>query len=178
MARKRLLHGNGGSCGNEREGSPEAEAGACAHPDPGTAGGLRGLRRAAATMLVAGVAFAGFAGESAHARSHHRHAGAAGPGTAAVATVEMSALPAEAVDTLHLIAAGGPYPYEKDGVVFGNYERILPQQRRGYYHEYTVPTPRAHNRGAKRVVCGGPLKRIDNCYYSDDHYASFKRIVE
>jgi len=93
-------------------------------------------------------------------------------------TVAVAQLPREAVNTLNLIAAGGPYPYEKDGIVFGNHERLLPPHRRGYYHEYTVPTPRAHNRGARRIVCGGPLERTDNCYYSDDHYTSFNRIVE
>lgn len=93
-------------------------------------------------------------------------------------TIEQAQLPREAVDTLHLIAAGGPYPYPKDGVVFGNFERLLPPHRWGYYHEYTVPTPRARNRGARRIVCGGPLRRTDNCFYSDDHYNSFKRIVE
>jgi ribonuclease T1 len=97
---------------------------------------------------------------------------------AAVGTVSVGELPREAVNTLSLVAEGGPYPFEKDGVVFGNYEGQLPRHRRGYYHEYTVPTPRAHNRGARRIVCGGPLKRTDNCYYTDDHYASFKRIVE
>jgi ribonuclease T1 len=93
-------------------------------------------------------------------------------------TVAVAQLPPEAVKTLNLIAAGGPYPYEKDGVVFGNRERLLPSRQRGYYHEYTVPTPRAHNRGARRIVCGGQLRRTDNCYYSDDHYASFNRIIE
>ena len=93
-------------------------------------------------------------------------------------TIETAQLPPEAVATLRSIAAGGPYPYAKDGVVFGNFERLLPPHRRGYYHEYTVPTPRARNRGARRIVCGGPLRRIDNCFYSDDHYNSFKRIVE
>jgi ribonuclease T1 len=93
-------------------------------------------------------------------------------------TIAVAQLPREAVNTLNLIAAGGPYPYEKDGIVFGNRERLLTQHKRGYYHEYTVPTPRAHNRGARRIVCGGPLQRTDNCYYSDDHYTSFKRIVE
>jgi ribonuclease T1 len=93
-------------------------------------------------------------------------------------TIALAQLPREAVNTLNLIAAGGPYPYEKDGIVFGNRERLLPAHRRGYYHEYTVPTPRAHNRGARRIVCGGPLQRTDNCYYSDDHYTSFNRIVE
>jgi ribonuclease T1 len=92
--------------------------------------------------------------------------------------VKQTQLPPEAVATLNLIAAGGPYPYAKDGVVFGNFERLLPPHRRGYYHEYTVPTPQARNRGARRIVCGGPLKQIDNCFYSDDHYTSFKRIVE
>jgi ribonuclease T1 len=93
-------------------------------------------------------------------------------------TIAAAQLPREAVNTLNLIAAGGPYPYEKDGVVFGNRERLLPPNRRGFYHEYTVPTPRSRNRGARRIVCGGPLKRTDNCYYSDDHYTSFNRIVE
>jgi ribonuclease T1 len=92
--------------------------------------------------------------------------------------IAQAQLPREAIVTLNLIAAGGPYPYAKDGVVFGNYERLLPPRPRGYYHEYTVPTPRARNRGARRIVCGGPLRRIDNCFYSDDHYDSFKRIVE
>jgi len=93
-------------------------------------------------------------------------------------TIAAAQLPPEAVNTLNLIAAGGPYPYEKDGIVFGNRERLLPSHKRGYYHEYTVPTPHARNRGARRIVCGGPLERTDNCYYSDDHYTSFKRIVE
>ncbi|HTH59453.1 MAG TPA: ribonuclease [Paraburkholderia sp.] len=133
------------------------------------------MRRKATALIVAVAAVAGLGSGGVEARSHHRHADAA---SAVTATIAVSALPAQAVDTLHLIAAGGPFPYEKDGVVFGNFERILPQQRRGYYHEYTVPTPDAHNRGAKRIVCGGPPKQIDHCYYSDDHYASFKRIVE
>ncbi|WP_429555097.1 ribonuclease [Paraburkholderia sp. MM5477-R1] len=99
-------------------------------------------------------------------------------GGSAVGTIALAQLPREAVDTLNLIAAGGPYPYQKDGIVFGNYERVLPAHRRGYYHEYTVPTPHARNRGARRIVCGGPLQRTDNCYYSDDHCTSFNHIVE
>jgi len=102
----------------------------------------------------------------------------AAPAAAPIDTIPSTRLPREAVATLGLIAAGGPYPYEKDGIVFGNRERILPKARRSYYHEYTVPTPRARNRGARRIVCGGPLRRTDNCYYTGDHYASFKRIVE
>ncbi len=79
---------------------------------------------------------------------------------------------------MRLIEAGGPFPYAKDGVVFGNRERLLPRHPRGYYHEYTVPTPRLRDRGARPIVCGGPKQQIGECYYSDDHYASFKRIVE
>ncbi|MBI3222627.1 MAG: ribonuclease [Nitrosomonadales bacterium] len=83
-------------------------------------------------------------------------------------------LPAEARETLRLIRNGGPFPYERDGAVFGNYERILPKRPRGYYHEYTVQTPGARNRGARRIVCGKPVE----CYYSPDHYRTFKRIGE
>lgn len=93
--------------------------------------------------------------------------------------VALQQLPREAQDTYRLIHQGGPFPYEKDGVVFGNRERILPQQKRGYYHEYTVKTPGERTRGARRIVCGGwEVKQPQNCYYSDDHYATFREIVE
>lgn len=95
-----------------------------------------------------------------------------------LATVQIAQLPRQAVATLRLIETGGPFPYEKDGVVFFNRERLLPRHPRGYYHEYTVPTPRARDRGARRIVCGGPKKQVDDCYYTDDHYASFKRIAD
>ena len=73
---------------------------------------------------------------------------------------------------------GGPFPYDKDGTVFGNRERLLPGKPRGYYREYTVETPRAKNRGARRIVCGGePPVRPEVCYYTADHYASFARIA-
>jgi ribonuclease T1 len=87
-------------------------------------------------------------------------------------------LPREARDVLALIRAGGPFPYERDGVTFGNRERLLPPQHRGFYHEYTVKTPGAANRGARRVICGGPRQAPEVCYYTDDHYASFRRIRE
>jgi len=87
-------------------------------------------------------------------------------------------LPAEARDMLRLIRAGGPFAYERDGVTFGNREHLLPAQRRGYYHEYTVATPGARNRGARRIICGGARQTPDVCYYTDDHYASFRRIRE
>lgn len=132
------------------------------------------IRRAATVAaLVVAATFASGGLQSVEARSTPSDGVVAGIGTIAVGQ-----LPPQAVNTLSLIAAGGPYPYEKDGVVFGNFERMLPSHRRGYYHEYTVPTPHARNRGARRIVCGGPLRRTDDCYYSDDHYASFKRIVE
>lgn len=92
-------------------------------------------------------------------------------------SVALSALPREAQTTHRLILAGGPFPYSKDGSVFGNRERILPRKTRGYYREYTVRTPGARNRGARRLVCGGdPPPQPDVCYYTDDHYSSFKRV--
>ena len=93
------------------------------------------------------------------------------------ATVAVAALPLQGVQTYRLILQGGPFAYEKDGVVFGNRERLLPGKSRGYYHEYTVKTPGSNDRGAKRIVCGGPAKTPDVCYYTADHYASFSRIV-
>ncbi len=90
----------------------------------------------------------------------------------------LAALPLEAQQTAVLIRRGGPFPYAKDGSVFGNRERLLPQRRRGYYREYTVPTPQARDRGARRIICGGarPAEPVA-CYYTADHYASFTRIA-
>lgn len=99
------------------------------------------------------------------------------PATDALATVAAADLPAQGRQTLQLIYDGGPFPYEKDGTVFGNRERLLPARQRGYYLEYTVKTPGARNRGARRIVCGGQPRTPDACYYTGDHYASFKRIV-
>ena len=94
-------------------------------------------------------------------------------------TVALATLPPEARETRRLIGTGGPFPYEKDGTVFGNRERLLPAEARGFYREYTVKTPGSRDRGAKRIVCGGrePTRPV-NCYYTADHYASFRRIVE
>jgi ribonuclease T1 len=98
--------------------------------------------------------------------------------TGSVGTVALAELPAEARKTEQLIRSGGPFPYAKDGTVFGNRERLLPRQARGYYREYTVPTPGARNRGARRIVCGGEQPVApEACYYTADHYASFRRIV-
>lgn len=90
-----------------------------------------------------------------------------------MATVEAARLPAEARRTLRLIDDGGPFPYEKDGTVFGNFEGELPRHARGYYREYTVPTPGARTRGARRIVTG----REHETYYTDDHYASFRAVL-
>ena len=81
-------------------------------------------------------------------------------------------------DVHALIRKGGPFRYDRDGVVFGNREQLLPAKPRGYYHEYTVRTPGVKNRGARRIVCGGPKTAPDACYYTDDHYRSFRRIRE
>jgi ribonuclease T1 len=96
--------------------------------------------------------------------------------TAQLDMIEVASLPKEGQSTLILIKQGGPFPYEKDGVVFGNYESKLPKQKRGYYHEYTVKTPRAHNRGARRIIAGGQPMASGEYYYTDDHYDSFKKI--
>jgi ribonuclease T1 len=96
----------------------------------------------------------------------------------ALPDVGVRELPAEARDVLTRIRAGGPFAYERDGVVFGNREHLLPGHARGYYHEYTVPTRGEHTRGARRIVCGGPREQPDACYYTDDHYQSFRRILE
>jgi ribonuclease T1 len=90
--------------------------------------------------------------------------------------IRLDALPSEARETMERIRTGGPLPYERDGVVFGNRERLLPARPRGYYHEYTVKTPGVRTRGARRIVCGGAIASTSECYYSSDHYRSFKRI--
>jgi len=92
---------------------------------------------------------------------------------AAIPTIASSQLPKEAQQTLALIKKGGPFPYSKDGSIFGNREKVLPAKPRGHYKEYTVKTPGARNRGARRIVAGG-----GDFFYTDDHYASFKRIQE
>lgn len=130
------------------------------------------LRRALGNVGVAvSVAVVAAAGPSALAKSPKNDQPSA--------TIAIAALPAEAQQTERLIRSGGPFPYSKDGVVFGNRERHLPSKPRGWYREYTVKTPGARNRGARRIVCGGESATAPQaCYYSDDHYASFKRIVQ
>ena len=92
--------------------------------------------------------------------------------------IPVQELPQQAKHTLVLIKNGGPFPYGKDGTVFRNYERVLPQQKRGYYHEFTVKTPGERTRGSRRIVSGGEPRSSGEYYYTDDHYATFKRIKE
>lgn len=97
--------------------------------------------------------------------------------TGGISVIAVAELPAQGEQIYALIHRGGPFAYEKDGTVFGNRERLLPLEKRGFYHEYTVSTPGAKNRGAKRIVCGGQAKAPEICYYTADHYASFRKIV-
>ena len=106
-----------------------------------------------------------------HARNSPSTAGSIPP-------IALAELPPQGRATYALIHEGGPFPYDKDGTVFGNRERLLPAHKRGYYREYTVRTPGSRNRGARRIVCGGKPRTPDACYYTSDHYASFREIVE
>jgi ribonuclease T1 len=103
--------------------------------------------------------------------------------TAAGDDIALASLPVEARQTLALIKQGGPFPYpRKDGSIFGNFEKRLPSKPRGYYREFTVPTPGARNRGARRIVAGAgsarDVRHSGEYWYTADHYESFKRIRE
>ena len=91
-----------------------------------------------------------------------------------IPTINATDLPKEARQTIVLIKKGGPYPYRKDGSVFGNFEKLLPLHERGYYKEFTVPSPGARDRGARRIILG----KAGELYYTDNHYASFRRVLE
>jgi ribonuclease T1 len=100
------------------------------------------------------------------------------PDAVIAAPIALQDLPKEGQDTYQLIRQGGPFQYEKDGVVFGNREKQLPAAKRGFYREYTVKTPGERSRGARRIVCGGEEPRLPKqCFYTQDHYASFREIV-
>jgi ribonuclease T1 len=117
------------------------------------------------TALVFAFALAGMPGGAT---------GAADSQPQEIAVVARQALPAEARHTLELIRKGGPYPFARDGVVFGNRERLLPPRARSYYREYTVATPGVAHRGPRRIVEG----RGGELYYTEDHYRTFRRISE
>jgi ribonuclease T1 len=124
---------------------------------------MRGLTGRLGVGLLWVALLLGFAAGQAQAP-------AAGP----LPEVALSELPRQAQEALALIQRGGPFPYRKDGSVFGNFERRLPIRERGYYREYTVPTPGSRDRGARRLVVG----RGGEFYYTDDHYRTFRRIRE
>lgn len=91
-----------------------------------------------------------------------------------IGSVGVEFLPVEAKTTLRLIQQGGPFPYRRDGITFENRERRLPQRPRGYYREFTVPTPGSRDRGARRIISGG--EPAEEFFYTSDHYRSFRRI--
>ena len=125
---------------------------------------------ATAVMLARAPAAAAHDNRDNRDNRAHPHAGHD------IATVARAELPPEAGRTLQLIHKGGPFPYSKDGTIFSNRERILPAQSRGYYREYTVKTPGSRDRGARRIICGGG--GAAECYYTSDHYASFRLIKD
>jgi ribonuclease T1 len=119
----------------------------------------------------------------AHARRHRVEPGAEAPAATLLRDwhggwLEERELPPEGRELMKRIHRGGPFEYDRDGVVFGNREHSLPVRRRGYYHEYTVRTPGVRTRGARRIVCGGAPAAPDLCFYTDDHYRSFRAIRE
>jgi guanyl-specific ribonuclease Sa len=127
-------------------------------------------------VLLIGLAVAAASGWLSREtpRGADARAGMAAEVGSAASQPETNGLPAEARRTLRLIAAGGPFPYDRDGTTFQNRERRLPAQPPGYYREYTVPTPGSSDRGARRIVSGG--NPPSEFYYSDDHYRSFRRL--
>lgn len=128
---------------------------------------MRGLLRQAA-LLWAVVIIALLAGGASASRD------VGGDDDSGISNISLADLPVEARETLRLIHAGGPFPYARDGIGFGNRERLLPRRPRDYYVEYTVRTPGARDRGARRIIAG----RGGEMYYTDDHYRTFRRILE
>ena len=120
-------------------------------------------RLASAFLALAGLVAVGTAAICAETRS---------PAIAAPQEITIAELPPEARATIRLIRQGGPFPYQRDGIVFRNFEKRLPARETGYYREYTVPTPGEKSRGARRIVAG----RGGELYYTADHYRSFARI--
>jgi ribonuclease T1 len=122
----------------------------------------------ALTSVILAVAFTGVAPARSPVEAQ----------SASQASVSLAQLPRQAHETYERIREGGPFPFDKDGSVFGNRERLLPLEKRGYWREYTVKTPGSRDRGARRIVCGGPARTPHACFYTADHYASFRKIVE
>ena len=91
-----------------------------------------------------------------------------------LSVIKVAELPVQARETLLAIKQGGPFAYPRDGVIFNNFEQVLPKRQRGYYHEYTVVTPGESNRGVRRIISGA----AHEYYYTTDHYQTFKQILE
>ncbi|MGW3207023.1 ribonuclease domain-containing protein [Streptomyces sp. NPDC001135] len=141
---------------------------------PTLAGALAGLLALVLAVLLAGCSSGAHSGPGASTGGRPSGTGVSVPAWAhGTATVRESQLPAEARATLVLIDKGGPFPYARDGVVFGNFEGRLPKHQRGYYREYTVRTPGSRDRGARRIVTG----QGGEIYYTDDHYDSFRAVL-
>ena len=150
-------------------------------PKNRTSGALqKGVMRLQLLLVAAALLLAlGLAGSpGAWAKGPFVQGDPAATNPAAATTISQSQLPPQGRSVLALIAAGGPFQHGKDGTVFGNRERLLPAHPRGFYREYTVRTPGERSRGARRIVCGGTQPvQPEACYYTADHYASFKKIV-
>lgn len=137
--------------------------------------GIKACRKAESACLPAWLptvmlAIGLFAGSGVSARNS--------PSAQGMPTVALTGLPAQAQTTHRLILSNGSFPHVKDGTVFGNRERLLPPAARGHYREYTVKTPGLSHRGSRRIVCGGtPPSQPEACFYTDDHYASFRLIA-
>ena len=129
------------------------------------------LKFALTSFLLAGALSAAGLGQA-------RQPAQDGPAQGSSDVIFVAELPQPGRLTYELIRVGGPFPFDKDGMVFGNRERQLPARQRGFYREYTVATPGSRDRGARRIVCGGPARAPHACYYTADHYASFRNIVE
>ncbi len=127
---------------------------------------VRGIKLGLTGLTIAAALFLGLVGAKAPADAPNWGA-----------SISIAEIPAPGAQVYESIARGGPFPYEKDGTVFGNRERLLPIKHRGYYREYTVKTPGLNHRGTRRIVCGGEARKPDVCYYTADHYASFRMIT-
>ncbi|MFD0879552.1 ribonuclease domain-containing protein [Variovorax dokdonensis] len=134
------------------------------------------LKSSVAKIAITGLAFATLVAGGSQALARE-WSGSTGVQADRATTIALSELPPEGRRTYEAIFDGGPFRYDKDGSVFGNRERLLPREPRGHYREYTVDTPGSRDRGARRIVCGGKRKAPQACWYTADHYASFRRIV-
>lgn len=134
------------------------------------------LSSAVSKLALSGLVLAALATSSMEA-SAWSWRGAPDAASSPATSVALAELPPQGRKTYQAILNGGPFKYDKDGSVFGNRERLLPSARRGHYREYTVDTPGLRHRGARRIICGGASRPPEVCWYTADHYASFRRIV-